>query len=148
MPLRLEFREVPNLNLAFPRRWNLRAPRSHFDQLLMKESREEKELRVPEAKTLPTLGDAAFPQENDLFAPPQRIADQRPFLETDALHFARRKLASPRWPSTSTSIRIPFSLATGSPVPRRTSPPREKRACTVLPSPITTPATRSLISSR
>src|SRR6478672_6785359 len=148
MPLRLEFREIPNLDLTFSRHWNFRAGYSHFHQLLMEESRKEKELGVTETKTLAALGDTDFSQENNLFAPPQRLADQRPFLETDALHFARRKLASPRWPSTSTSIRIPFSQATGSPVQRRTSRPREKRGCTVLPSPITTPATRSLISSR
>src|SRR4051812_12339202 len=145
---RFQLREVPNFDLPVPDCRQLRFRYPDLSHLLVKESRQEKKIVVAKTKSLAPLGNSAFAQENRLFAAAQRFADQRPFLETDALHFARPKLASPRWPSTSTSIRILFSRGTASPARRRTSPPPAKKACTRLPSRITTLATRLLTFSR
>src|SRR5207249_3298826 len=125
---------------------DLRARCSHLHHLLVKERREKKEFRMPEPKACAPLGDAALAQEDRLVAPAQGFAYQGPFLETDALHFARRKLASRRWPSTSTCTPTLFSRATAYRARRKTSRLPAKKACTVLPSPITTPATPSPIS--
>src|SRR5436190_9186901 len=145
---RLQFREIPDLDLSLTRGGNLRIRGSHLHYLFVEKCREQEELRVAKAKPFPSFRETAFAQQDALLAPPQRFADQRPFLETDALHFSRAKLASRRWPSTSTSIRTLFSPATGFRVRRRTSPRPVRKACTASPLPITTPATPSLISSR
>src|SRR5205085_2155272 len=109
--------------LDFPvtRRRQFCCVRSHFHDLLVKERRKKKELVVPKTETLAAFRDPAFAQQNRLFAATQRFANQRPFLETDTLHFAPPKLASPRCPSTSTSTPTLFSPATAFPARRRTS---------------------------
>src|SRR6185503_16844733 len=125
-----------------------RARQPHPTQLFMEKSGEKEELRIAESETVTAFRDSALADDRPLSPLAQRLADHRPFLKTDTLHFAARKLLSRPCPSRSTSIRIRSSRATAFRVRRKISPRPRLRACTGLPSLITTPTMVSTICSR
>ena len=101
--------------------------------------REEEELRVIKGKSVTALMNAAFAEDDALFAPAQGLADECPFFKTDVhfapilycyvlvkifeaaispLPFGTGKLTSNQCHTTSTCTRIRFFPATVSAVPR------------------------------
>jgi len=50
----------------------------------MKERREKQKLRMLERESAPPLAEAAFAEDEDLFAAPERIHHDRPFFERDS----------------------------------------------------------------
>ena len=67
-PLLDQFREAMDFYLPLPSAREFRLSGLHLFELLMKERWEKKELRVPKAKPISPFRDAAFAQENGLFA--------------------------------------------------------------------------------
>jgi predicted metal-dependent phosphoesterase TrpH len=64
----------------------------------VKISREKEELPVAEGEAVASLGDPAFADDDRLAALAQGLADERPLLETDTLHFAACKTTLPPMP--------------------------------------------------
>jgi hypothetical protein len=73
-------RKKANLDFAFPRLRNFRAAYSHLVDLLVKERREKKELRMAEPESRATLGEPSFSQDDALFPATHRLADSGPLL--------------------------------------------------------------------
>jgi hypothetical protein len=68
--LLLELRKIPNLNHVLAGFRNFHTGDSHLLDLLVKERGEKEELRLPEAKSVASLGDAAFSQQDRLLPAP------------------------------------------------------------------------------
>src|SRR5262245_49199786 len=133
--------KIANLNLVGRRLREDRPGKTNARQLFVKERREQKKFPMPKSKALASFRQAAFADDHALPSRAQRSTDEGPFLETDALHFAPRKLRSRACPSRSTCTRIRSFRGTASQVPRRISPRPRRKACMASLLPITTPMT-------
>src|SRR5262249_38425368 len=129
----LHFHEITNLDFVRQRLWQNRNRITHEAGLLVEKGRKEKEFTMPKRKSIAAFSNPAFANNHRLATVAERLANQRPFLETDILHFAAAKLRSRECRSRSTSTRIRSFRAMAFPVRRKISRPRKPRGCMALP---------------
>ena len=95
----LHARKILNLDLVRLRlRQNGAGRQADAVQLLVKKSREKEELPMAKSEAVAPLRDPAFADDDRLAAFTHGLADERPLLETDTLHFAACKTTLPPMP--------------------------------------------------